>query len=58
MDKPAIVYRPRPNVTPEREPDALAAVYSFVLQTGREKKEGARTVLCWERIAPCELVED
>ena len=42
QSNPSVIYAPRPDVTPEAELDALAAVYSFVLQRGRENKEGAR----------------
>ena len=39
---PLITYASHPDATPEGELETLAAVYSFVLQKGREKKEGAR----------------
>jgi len=42
MNSPRVSYAPRPDATPEGELDALATVYAFVLQKGREKKKGTR----------------
>lgn len=41
MSSPHITYTPRPDATPEAELNALSAVYSFVLQKGREKQNAA-----------------
>ena len=41
MSSARVEYAPRPDATPEGEVDALAAVYSLVLQKGREKKNAA-----------------
>jgi hypothetical protein len=41
MSRASLTYIPRPDATPERELDALAAVYRFILDC-RVKKEAAR----------------
>ena len=41
MNCPEVIYRPRPNATPETEISALAACYRFILDC-HAKKEGAR----------------
>ena len=38
MSSPHIVYRPRPDATPEGEVTALADVYSFVLRCGEARR--------------------
>ncbi len=40
MSNPRIIYRPRPDTTPESELNALAAVYRFILDC-KAKKEAA-----------------
>jgi hypothetical protein len=37
-DAPRIVYSPRPDATPEAEISALAAVYSYLINTHNSKK--------------------
>jgi hypothetical protein len=38
-----VMYRPRPDATPETEAAALAEVYAFVLRCAEERKKGG----CW-----------
>ena len=40
MGKPAVIYTPRPDSTPEAELDALAACYRYVLFTSQERRGG------------------
>ena len=40
MDSPRITYICRPDVTPQAELDALAAVYSFVLFDSQARRGG------------------
>jgi hypothetical protein len=40
VDKPSIIYVPRPDATPEAEISALGNVYRFILSC-REKNEAA-----------------
>ena len=40
-EDPKVLYRPRPEATPEEEARALAAVYRFVLQVHAERQKGA-----------------
>jgi hypothetical protein len=42
VDSARIIYTPRPDITPESEATALAAVYKFVLDC-RAKKKGRPT---------------
>jgi hypothetical protein len=39
MSRPRIIYRPRPDVEPQGELNALADVYAFVWKCGQEKKK-------------------
>jgi len=41
MNRPTLKYAPLPDATPECELDALAAVYSFVLEAHAKKKAAA-----------------
>ena len=40
-EDPKVVYRPRPDATPEDEVHTLAEVYRLVLRAQTEKKKGA-----------------
>lgn len=40
MPDPKIVYRPHPDVTPEGELNALAAIYRFILFERSARNEG------------------
>ena len=41
MSSLRIIYRPRPDATPESEARILGEVYRFVLRANEEKKKGA-----------------
>ena len=43
MNDPRIVYRPRPDASPESELNALAAVYKFLLDRHAYKDIGDRS---------------
>lgn len=43
MDKPGIIYRPRPDATPEAELQALATVYEFIIESSQGKEKAAGT---------------
>jgi hypothetical protein len=57
MSSPRVTYTPRPDVTPEAELSALAAVYKFVLFDSQASKGGLHD-LTGDSIKECATRQD